>query len=73
MLSMDEKTWSTREVASKVGVSSQTLHTWIETGKIAAPRSVTVGKSFIRLWTKADIDRARKFKGTLKRGPKPKK
>jgi excisionase family DNA binding protein len=70
---MTGETCSTGEVAKKVGVSSQTLHTWIDSGKIAAPKSARVGKSFILLWSKVDIDRARKFKGTLKRGPRPKK
>jgi hypothetical protein len=27
----------------------------------------------VRIWTEADVERAKKFKGTLKRGPKPKK
>ncbi len=67
---MEQKTCSTGDAAKKVGVSTQTLHTWVETGKIPLPRSVPVGKSFILIWTEADIDRARKFKGTLKRGPK---
>ena len=70
---MDEKTYSTGEVAAKVGVSRQTLFTWIEKGQVAAPKPIAVGKNSIRLWTKADIERVRKFKGTLKRGPKPKK
>jgi excisionase family DNA binding protein len=70
---MGEKTCSTGEAAKKVGVSSQTLHTWIGAGKIPAPKTVVVGKSFICLWSSADIERARKFRGTLKPGPKPKK
>ena len=70
---MYEKACTTREAAKKVGVSSQTLHTWVETGRIVEPKSVVVGKSFIRIWTKADIERAKKFKGTLRRGPKPKR
>jgi excisionase family DNA binding protein len=70
---MDEKIYSTGEVAEKVGVSRQTLFTWIEKGQVTAPKPIAVGKNSIRLWTKADIERVRKFKGTLKRGPKPKK
>jgi hypothetical protein len=27
----------------------------------------------VRIWTAADVERAKKFKGSLKRGPKPKK
>jgi DNA-binding transcriptional MerR regulator len=70
---MEQETCTSGKAAKKVGVSIQTLHTWIETGKIQSPLSVPVGKTFMLLWTEADIDRARKFKGTSKRGPKPKK
>ena len=70
---MDEKTYSTGEVAEKVGISRQTLFTWIEKGQVVAPKPIAVGKTSIRLWTKTDIERVQKFKGTLKRGPKPKK
>ena len=70
---MEAKTYTTSEVAGKIGVSHQTLHSWIESGRIPAPKLIIVGKNSIRLWKKADIERARKFKGTLKRGPKPKR
>jgi DNA-binding transcriptional MerR regulator len=70
---MNKATCSTGEAAKKVGVSSQTLHTWVQSGRIAPPKSVAVGRTFIFVWTAADVERAKKFKGTLKRGPKPKK
>lgn len=70
---MEEKTYTTREVADQIGVSHQTLHSWVDSGRLPAPKLVLVGKNSIRLWVKADIQRARKLKGTLKRGPKPKK
>jgi excisionase family DNA binding protein len=69
---MEEKTYTTSEVAERIGVSHQTLHDWIDSGRIPAPKLIKVGKNSIRIWTKADVERARKFKGTLKRGPKPK-
>jgi predicted DNA-binding transcriptional regulator AlpA len=71
---MHGRTCSTEAAAKKIGVSRQTLHTWIEAGNIALPTSVELGKKrSILLWTKSDIERARRFKGTLKRGPKQKK
>jgi len=66
---MDGKTYSTEAAAKRIGVSRQTLHTWIEAGNIDAPKSVALGTRSILLWTAADIERARQFKGTLKPGP----
>ena len=45
---------------------------WIAEGHIAAPDPVKVGGMVVRHWTKADIEKARKFKGTLKAGRKRK-
>ena len=67
---MDEKTYTTSEVADKIGVSYQSLHNWVNSNLIRAPKMVNVGKNSIYLWTKSDIERARKVKGTLKKGPK---
>jgi excisionase family DNA binding protein len=69
---MSGKTYTTTEAAAKIGISRQTLHAWIEGGKVIAPKPLAIGKNSIRLWTKADIDDARKFKGTLKPGPRSK-
>jgi len=70
---MESKTYTTSEVAAKIGVSRQTLYTWIEDGNVVAPKPIAVGKGSIRLWTLADIEQVRKFKGTLKPGPKSNK
>jgi excisionase family DNA binding protein len=72
---MDTKTYSTGEVAKRIGVSRQTLQAWITVGKVAAPKTIAVGGMSVRMWTAVDIERARKFKGTLKPGPqtRPKK
>jgi len=66
---MVAKTYTTREAAKALGVSPQTLYTWIERRQIDAPPPLTRGQSTIRIWTAADIERAQKFKGTLKPGP----
>ena len=70
---MIAKTYSTGQVAKQIGISRQTLQAWITGGRIKAPESIEVGRSTVRLWTKADVERVRKFKGTLKPGPRAKR
>jgi excisionase family DNA binding protein len=70
---MSPKTYSTREAAKQIGISHQTLYAWIESGEIAAPKPIKLGKKAIRFWTEGDISKARKFKGTLRPGPRSKK
>jgi excisionase family DNA binding protein len=67
------KFFSTAQAAAKIGVSRQTLYSWIESGLIRAPEPIQAGGASVRLWTQADVDRAAKAKGTLKTGrPSPK-
>ena len=70
---MDAKTYTTAEAAAKIGVSRQTLFAWIKNGQIAAPKPIKMGQRSIRFWTNSDIGQARKFKGTLKSGPRSNK
>jgi excisionase family DNA binding protein len=70
---MSSKLLSTVEVAHKVGVPRATLQYWIKEGKIAAPKTRLRKGVAVRLWAAAEIEKARKLKGTLKRGPEPKK
>jgi excisionase family DNA binding protein len=69
---MSTKTYTTGEAASEIGVSRQTLQAWIAGGKVPVPKAIEMGHVTVRLWTKADIEKARKFKGTLKPGPRAK-
>jgi excisionase family DNA binding protein len=64
------KLFSTGEAASKIGISRQTLYSWIELGLIDAPKPLRAG---VRLWTASQIASAAKAKGKLKRGPVPKR
>jgi len=64
------KFYSTLEAAARIGVSRQTLYTWIELGLIDAPKPMREG---VRLWTASQIASASKAKGKLKRGPVPKR
>lgn len=70
---MKSQLLSTVEVADEVGVPRATLQYWIKEGKIAAPRTKLRNGIAVRLWTAGDIEKARKLKGTLKRGPEPKR
>lgn len=70
---MATRTYTTSEAAAQIGVSRQTLQAWIAGGGIDPPEAITLGRVTVRLWTKADIARVRKFKGTLKPGPRPKR
>ena len=62
------KAYSTGDAAKKIGVSRQTLQAWIDKNSVPTPKLQKVGRVSIRLWTNADIQQARKFKGTLKPG-----
>jgi excisionase family DNA binding protein len=67
------KAFSTSDAAKQIGVSRQTLQSWIEKKRFPAPTLEKVGRVSIRLWTEANIKRARRFKGTLKPGRKLKR
>jgi excisionase family DNA binding protein len=67
------KTYTTREAAEFIGISHQTLYTWIAGKHIKAPEPIVAGRRTLRLWSKAQLKAAKKFKGTLKRGQVGKK
>jgi predicted DNA-binding transcriptional regulator AlpA len=69
---MSAKTFTTAEAAAKIGISRQSLFTWIQRKQIVAPKPVRMGQRLIRFWTMEDIEKARAFKGSLKSGPKKK-
>ena len=58
------RTRSTAEVADEIGVSKLTLVRWLLAGKLKEPRRVKQGGIELRLWTEADVERARKYKAT---------
>jgi hypothetical protein len=66
------QTFSTNEVAKKVGVHRLTLQRWLSGGFIKPSIEVPMdGRSMWR-WTKTDVEKARRFKGTQRTGPKAK-
>lgn len=52
--------YSTPEVARLLGMHQPHLQRAIAQGKIPAPPLVKVGRLRIRLWTKRDVERARR-------------
>jgi DNA-binding transcriptional MerR regulator len=71
--SMSSKLLSTVELAREAGVPRATLQYWIKEGKIDAPKTRLRNGVAVRLWTAADVEKAKKLKGTLDRGPSPKR
>jgi predicted site-specific integrase-resolvase len=70
---MVRKKHTTVEAAAKIGVSRQTLQTWIAEGKIIPPKMLEVGRMTVRLWSESDIEKARRLLSPQKPGPKLKK
>lgn len=62
------RTYTTAEAAKRIGISRQSLFTWITKGRIVAPKPVRMGQRSIRFWTMVDIGHALKFKGARKSG-----
>ena len=64
---------NTAEVAKLLGVAKGTLLRWLHDGVLAEPKKVNVAGVKWRIWSDADIERARKVKATMRPGPKRKK
>jgi predicted DNA-binding transcriptional regulator AlpA len=54
------RTFSTSQVAKLLGLWQPNLQRLIRQGKVKAPPLVKVGGLKIRLWSAADVERARK-------------
>jgi len=67
------RTHSTKQLAKLVGVHWITLLRWAAAGQIKPSQVIRLNSAKIYCWTDADVEKVRRFKGTLKPGPKPKK
>lgn len=57
------ESYSTDAVAKTLGVSKKTLLRWLWSGALAEPEQrVTVGNIESRIWSAADLDRAKEFR-----------
>jgi hypothetical protein len=54
--------YTTKQVAKEIGVGHQTLLRWLYAKKLTEPERMIFGGQNLRLWTKDDIKRARKYK-----------
>jgi predicted site-specific integrase-resolvase len=61
---------STREAAKKLGISYETLATYIAVGKIPAPEIVTVGRRVVHMWTDDEIEQVRQLLPKIANGRK---
>lgn len=59
---MSPKTYTSEEAAAVVGITRQTLHSWITKRKLTAPRMVIRDGRAVRLWTQSDVARLRQAK-----------
>jgi DNA-binding transcriptional MerR regulator len=57
-----EKYYTTKQVAKSIGVGYQTLLRWLYAKHLAEPERINLGGASVRLWTKADLQRARQYK-----------
>jgi predicted transcriptional regulator len=63
-------TFSTRQVAQKLGITHAALSKYISAKKIPAPKSVTSGGMTIHLWTEEEIESLRKLLPKIANGRK---
>jgi hypothetical protein len=55
--------YTTAEIAKAIRVSKKTLLRWLYAGKLAEPaKKITIGKIENRVWSSADLERARAFR-----------
>jgi excisionase family DNA binding protein len=62
---MSPQTYTTKEIAGKVGITRATLQAWIRAKKITPPRPTLDGARSKRLWTESDLARLREAKKRL--------
>lgn len=66
---------STSQFVRLLKIGRATVHRWIADGKISPPRKRKVGGVTVRMWTKKDVERVRRYKKMFYgkgKGPKPK-
>jgi len=70
------RTYSTAQVAERIGVHKLTLLRWLRFGSVQEPLRVKQVGQEIRIWTDRDLERVSKFKEAnyrKGRGRKPKR
>ncbi len=54
--------YSTSEVAKAIGVDKSTLLRWLYAGKLPEPKRQKLGGIEFRIWSQADMERARLYR-----------
>lgn len=54
--------YSTAQVARKIGVDKKTLLRWLYAGKLVEPKIIRTPASVIRVWSERDLKRAVRHK-----------
>jgi predicted site-specific integrase-resolvase len=67
------RTFSTPQASKLIGIHWVTLRRWLADGKVRPSLAVPMDGRTLWRWTKADVERARRFKATQKPGRKSKK
>jgi DNA-binding transcriptional MerR regulator len=55
-------TFSTSEVARAIKVGKSTLLRWLQTGQLSEPKRQAFGGVECRIWSAADLERAKAFR-----------
>jgi predicted DNA-binding transcriptional regulator AlpA len=55
------ESFSTRQAAKMLGISSSTLARYIAAGKVPTPKVIHIGEMKVHLWTSRKIERVRKL------------
>jgi predicted DNA-binding transcriptional regulator AlpA len=63
-------TYSTRQVAEKLGITDVALGHYIKVGKIPAPNIVRVGARNVHAWTEEEIEAVRRLLPKIANGRK---
>lgn len=63
-------TFSTNQVAKKLGITTKTLSCYIAQGKVPSPQIMEVGGSVIHVWTEEEIEALRQLLPRIANGRK---
>ncbi|MBZ5507318.1 MAG: hypothetical protein LAO78_17810 [Acidobacteriia bacterium] len=64
------RTFSTQEVAKKLGIAGATLSRYISSGKVPTPKMLSSGGMTIHAWTEEEIENVRKLLPKIANGRK---
>jgi predicted DNA-binding transcriptional regulator AlpA len=61
---------STREAAKRLGIDQSTLSIYVAVGKVPAPKTVTVGRRVVHMWTEEEVEAIRTLLPKITNGRK---